>query len=186
MIALPQVDVSMSVLTNTLVFLGSLLAMELVALLVHRHVMHGWGWRWHASHHHKRTGVFEKNDLYAAFFAGAAIALIYAGSRGYHPLEWIGAGVTAYGLLYFVFHDGLVHKRWPFRHTPRSGYLKRLYQAHRLHHAVEGRHGCVSYGFLWAPSVKQLKAELHRLHGGPIKKAPLASSAKAPAGRALP
>jgi beta-carotene 3-hydroxylase len=29
--------------------------------------------------------------------------------------------------------------------------MKRIVQAHRLHHAVESKHGTVSFGFLWAP-----------------------------------
>ncbi len=32
-------------------------------------------------------------------------------------------------------------RRWPFPLQPKRGYLKRLYQAHRLHHAVAGRDG---------------------------------------------
>jgi beta-carotene 3-hydroxylase len=68
--------------------------------------------------------------------------------------------MTAYGFLYFVVHDGMVHGRWPFRYVPRSGYLKRLVQAHRLHHAVEGREGCVSFGFLYAPPVRKLRDAL--------------------------
>jgi beta-carotene 3-hydroxylase len=43
---------------------------------------------------------------------------------------------------------------------PHSGYLKRLVQAHRLHHAVKGREGCVSFGFLYAPPVARLRDEL--------------------------
>lgn len=160
----------MSVLTNTVVFLCSLAAMELVAWAAHRYIMHGWGWGWHRSHHEPRTGWFEKNDLFAIVFAGLAIALIWFGTRGWHPLEWVGAGMTAYGLLYFVAHDGLVHHRWPFRYVPRSGYLKRLYQAHRMHHAVDGKDGCVSFGFLLAPSVERLKSDLRRIHGGPIRR----------------
>ena len=30
-------------------------------------------------------------------------------------LFWIATGVTAYGALYFMAHDGLVHHRWPFK-----------------------------------------------------------------------
>ena len=98
-------------------------------------------------------------------------ALVYAGATlGHHPLEWIGAGMTAYGLLYFVAHDGLVHQRWPFRYVPRSGYLKRLYQAHRMHHAVSGKDGAVSFGFLYAPPVEDLKRRLHALHQGPLRR----------------
>jgi beta-carotene 3-hydroxylase len=40
--------------------------------------------------------------------------------------------------------------------------MKRIVQAHRLHHAVETRRGTVSFGFLWAPRPESLKAELKR------------------------
>ncbi|WP_374300316.1 hypothetical protein [Paracoccus sp. (in: a-proteobacteria)] len=68
--------------------------------------------------------------------------------------------MTLYGVLYFIAHDGLVHKRWPFTYVPRKGYLKRLYQAHRLHHAVDGKDGCVSFGFIYAPPVPTLVKQL--------------------------
>jgi len=126
-------------LLNALIVLATIAFMELFSIVAHKYIMHGFGWGWHRSHHEPRTGWFEKNDLYAVVFAGIAIALIWFGTRGYGRLEWIGAGMTGYGMLYFIAHDGLVHQRWPFRYVPRSGYFKRLYQAHRMHHAVEGK-----------------------------------------------
>lgn len=153
---------------NTLIVLVTIVLMEFFSIVAHKYVMHGFGWGWHRSHHEPRTGWFEKNDLYAVVFASLAIALIYVGTAGLHPLEWIGAGMTAYGFLYFVAHDGLVHRRWPFQYTPRGGYLKRLYQAHRMHHAVEGKEGAVSFGFLYAPPVVELKRQLRVLHDGPL------------------
>ena len=166
-------------LLNALIVVVTVVLMELFSIVAHKHVMHGFGWGWHRSHHEAhgpRRGWFEKNDLYAVVFAGVASALIWFGTRGAHPLEWIGAGMTAYGLLYFIAHDGLVHRRWPFSYTPRSGYLKRLYQAHRMHHAVEGRDGAVSFGFLYAPPVATLKRELHALHGGRPPRGPAAAT----------
>ena len=145
---------------NAASFLGAVIAMEWIAMWVHRHVMHGWGWGWHRSHHEPSNGALEKNDLYAAAFAGIAIALIALGASSHGPVFWIGLGATAYGFLYFLVHDGMVHGRWGLRFMPRSGYLKRLYQAHRLHHAVRGREGCVSFGFLLAPPVERIRAEL--------------------------
>jgi beta-carotene 3-hydroxylase len=44
--------------------------------------------------------------------------------------------------------------------VPKRGYFKRLLQAHRLHHAVEGKDGTVSHGFLFARSPAALKAQL--------------------------
>ncbi|WNW10724.1 sterol desaturase family protein [Pseudomonas sp. DTU_2021_1001937_2_SI_NGA_ILE_001] len=166
-------------IVNTLVFLATLVGMEGFAWFAHKYIMHGWGWGWHRSHHEPRHGWFEKNDLYAVVFAGVAIVLIALGSIGLHPLEWIGAGMTGYGLLYFIAHDGLVHQRWPFRYVPRKGYFKRLYQAHLMHHAVQGRERCVSFGFLIAPSTATLRAQLRALHDGPLQRPP-ADAAKAP------
>lgn len=142
--------------TDLLIVLATIALMEGVAWASHRYVMHGFGWGWHASHHAPRRGWFEKNDLFAFVFAGISIALIWFGTRGAWPLQWIGAGMAGYGLLYFVAHDGLVHRRWPLGFTPRRGYFKRLVQAHRLHHAVGAREHGVAFGFLWAPSERQL------------------------------
>ncbi len=167
-------------IVNALVFIATVIGMEVFAYYAHKYIMHGWGWGWHRSHHEPRTGWFEKNDLYAVVFAGVAIALIALGTRGWHPLEWIGAGMTAYGLLYFIAHDGLVHKRWPFKIVPRSGYLKRLYQAHLMHHAVPGKDRCVSFGFIYAPSVTRLRAQLRALHDGPLHKQDLDAAKDSP------
>jgi beta-carotene 3-hydroxylase len=151
---------SATVLVNTGIVLATAAAMEVVAWAVHRYVMHGWGWAWHRSHHEPHDSLLEANDLYAVLFAGLALALIVFAQAEFGPLYWIGVGMTLYGFLYFVVHDGLVHQRWPFRMRPRNPYLKRLVQAHRLHHAVKGKDGCVSFGFLYAPPVRALKETL--------------------------
>lgn len=148
---------------NIVIILCTVAAMEGVASLAHRYIMHGWGWSWHRSHHMPRRGWFETNDLYAVVFAALAIALIAWGAwgaAGCWPLQWIGTGMTLYGVIYFLAHDGLVHQRWPFRYVPRRGYLRRLYLAHRLHHAVNGKEGAVSFGFLYAPPVAALQHTL--------------------------
>jgi len=131
----------MLALYNTLIVLLTVAAMELVAALAHKYIMHGWGWGWHESHHEPRTSWFEVNDLYAVVFAVLAIVLIALGTWGVWPLQWIGAGMTLYGALYF---------------------MERLYLAHRLHHAVRGKEDCVSFGFLYAPPVEKLQATLRQ------------------------
>lgn len=144
------------------IVLGTVAAMEAVAWAVHRHVMHGWGWRWHRSHHEPRRGVFETNDLYALIFAGISLLFFTFLARLWPPFWWVGVGSLVYGLLYALLHDGLVHRRLGFDLSPRSGYLKRLVQAHRLHHAVRGRDGAVSFGFLYPPPVRSLRRRLRR------------------------
>jgi beta-carotene 3-hydroxylase len=155
----------MSALANTFIVIATIIGMEAFAYAAHKYIMHGWGWNWHQSHHEERHGMFEKNDLYAVVFSFIAILLFFVGSYWLPFLFFVAIGVTCYGLLYFIFHDGLVHQRWPFRFTPRNGYLKRLVQAHKYHHATHGKDGAVSFGFLWAPPARQLKQELREKHG---------------------
>ena len=148
---------------NAVIVVAAFLAMEAGAWAVHRYVMHGWGWGWHRSHHEPREGWLERNDLYAVVFSGLTLALLGFSSRdGYHPAYFAGVGASLFGLAYFLLHDVLVHGRLPLRWTPKRGYLKRLVQAHRLHHATRGRDGAVSYGFLYAPPVRRLKARLQQ------------------------
>jgi beta-carotene 3-hydroxylase len=146
-------------LVPALLALGTVVFMEWLAAWSHKHIMHGWGWDWHKSHHEPHDEALERNDLYAVLFAAFAIGLFWVGSAVW-PIWWIAVGISIYGVLYFFFHDGLVHQRWPFRFIPRSGYLKRVYQAHRLHHAVQGRDGCVSFGFVYAEPAEQLVRQL--------------------------
>ncbi len=147
-----------------LLFVLTVLAMEVVAYVAHRWVMHGPGWFLHESHHRARDGNWELNDLYAVIFAVPSFILILGGVQlGWGACAtWVGAGIAAYGAIYFGFHDVIVHRRIGHRYVPRSTYMKRIVQAHRLHHAVETKHGTVSFGFLWAPPAEALKAELVR------------------------
>jgi beta-carotene 3-hydroxylase len=155
----------MRVLIGAAIVLTTIAAMEGVASAVHRHVMHGWGWGWHQSHHQKRGRGLEKNDLYAFVFAAPALLLTATASAA-SPAYWCGIGIALYGLLYAVAHDGLVHRRWPFHIRVRHQYLGRLVEAHHLHHAVRGRDGCVSFGFLYAPPVPVLRERLKTAKAG--------------------
>nr|WP_314578963.1 sterol desaturase family protein [uncultured Pseudomonas sp.] len=145
---------------NFAIFLGTLIAMEGVGFLAHKYVMHGWGWFLHRSHHEEQLGAFETNDIYLLALGLVAVGLIVLGNSGHDPLQWVGAGVAAFGLIYILVHDGVVHRHWPVRPKPRNRYLKRLYHAHLMHHAVKGRRNSVSFGFLYAPSVPTLKKQL--------------------------
>jgi beta-carotene 3-hydroxylase len=146
------------------IFIATVLAMEVFAYVVHRWVMHGAGWFLHKSHHRPRTGMFELNDLYGVIFAIPSILCIYAGMQAGWGAAWgwAGLGIAGYGAIYFGFHDVIVHKRFNHRYIPKSDYMKRIIQAHRLHHVVETRQGTVSFGFIWAPRPEVLKAELQR------------------------
>ena len=155
-------------MTNTniaLVVLASFWAMEGVAWASHKYIMHGWGWGWHRDHHERHERLLERNDLYALVGAAMSIGMFAAGSPlvmgagAWEPGTWIGVGILAYGVVYSLIHDGLVHQRY-FKWVPRRGYAKRLVQAHWLHHATVGREGGVSFGFVLARDPAVLKREL--------------------------
>ena len=162
-------------------FLATVTGMEAFAYAAHRWIMHGPGWFLHASHHRARTGNWEWNDLYAVIFAVPSIVLLLGGVQwAWWPgATWIGAGIAGYGLIYFGFHDVIVHRRLPTRYLPRSTYMKRIVQAHRLHHVVETKAGTVSFGFLVAPRPEALKAALRERRPGGVR----APRASAPDGR---
>ena len=149
-------------LTLLLIFVATVAGMEGFAYVMHRWVMHGPGWFLHAIHHLPRTGMWEANDLYFVIFALPSILLLLGG------VQWgwggwataMGAGIAAYGAIYLGFHDIIVHQRVRNRYVARSRYMKRIVQAHRLHHAVETKEGTVSFGFLVAPHPTALKRQL--------------------------
>ena len=140
-------------------------AMEGVAWASHKYVMHGFGWAWHRDHHEPHDDLLEKNDLFALVGAAMSISMFAVGSpmvmstAAWWPGTWIGLGILAYGIIYTLIHDGLVHQRY-FRFVPRSGYARRLVQAHRLHHATIGKEGGVSFGFVFVRDPAALKRQL--------------------------
>jgi beta-carotene 3-hydroxylase len=138
-------------LINSLILIGSFVAMEGVAWLVHKYVMHGLLWSWHQSHHSHTDGVFELNDLFSVIFGLTAIVLILAGAQAsqYSWLLWIGIGMSLYGIAYFIFHDIIVHRRVPLAYKPTHPYLKNLIRAHKVHHRNLLKEKGEAFGFLY-------------------------------------
>jgi beta-carotene 3-hydroxylase len=143
----------MTAIIWTALFAGALLSMEAVAYLTHKYLMHGPLWFLHRSHHVPHTHRFEWNDLFGLFFALPSIALIQLGvfDRWWMLLP-VGLGMAGYGLIYFLFHDVVVHRRLRLRRTPQSAYLRRIIKAHLVHHRTHRRDGAESFGFLYAPT----------------------------------
>lgn len=153
-------------LVNVALVIGTFLFMEGVAWFTHKYIMHGFLWSWHRDHHNHHNGFFEINDLFAVVFSITAIGLFLAGvirpELGY--LTWIGAGVTLYGLFYFIFHDVIVHRRVKMKVDTSGRYMQRIMRAHYIHHKVHTREGAEAFGFLYAPKkydrpVKSVKTE---------------------------
>lgn len=138
---------------------AAVVGMEFFAWWAHKYIMHGWGWGWHRDHHEPHDKVLEKNDLFAVVFGTIVFFMFLIGYYVSAALWWTAFGITLYGLIYTLVHDGLVHQRY-WKWTPKRGYAKRLVQAHRLHHATVGKEGGVSFGFVFARDPAKLKAEL--------------------------
>lgn len=138
-------------IVSVALFIAALLAMEGVAYLTHKFLMHGPLWFLHRSHHVPHTGSLEWNDLFGLLFAIPSILLINAGVRDGSWALPVGLGMTGYGLIYFLFHDIVVHRRVKLRRVPHWTYLRRIIMAHLVHHKTHGRDGAQSFGFLYAP-----------------------------------
>jgi beta-carotene 3-hydroxylase len=147
-------------IVNFVIVLAAVVAMEVFTWWAHKYIMHGWGWRWHRSHHIPAASGFQDNDWYALVPTLISIVLFCVDDSSFGPLFWIALGMVLYGVLYVFVHEALAHGRWPLGWQPRRGYLRRLVQAHRLHHAVDTRDGGVSFGFLYAPPARHLAKEL--------------------------
>ncbi|MCC7074266.1 MAG: sterol desaturase family protein [Deltaproteobacteria bacterium] len=150
----------MLVLASALVVL---LLMEPWSAWVHRVMWHGRLWRAHRSHHRERIGAAPSglvaNDALSAAHAPVAMALILSGllvdgALG-QALLGAGIGMTMFGALYVVFHDGMVHGRLPVTGLLRWRLFAALRDAHELHHRSNG----APFGFFASPW-------LLRWHGG--------------------
>ena len=138
---------------KALIVVGTFCFMEFMAWFAHKYIMHGFGWNWHKDHHQHHKDFFEKNDYYAVVFSIIAASSIIYGNINpqFWYLTWIGAGVTSYGIAYFIFHDIIVHRRIKIKFVARNKYMKRIMNAHYVHHRVHTKEGAEAFGFLYAP-----------------------------------
>ena len=120
---------------STLLIAAGFLGTELFSIPLHRYVFHGPLWFIHKSHHSPRHGALEHNDIFSLFFAGLSIGLMALGFfvSEYRAAFFVGLGICVYGVVYFVVHDLMAHKRYyPLR--PQNRIVKALVLAHRRHH----------------------------------------------------
>ena len=146
----------MSTLQFALIVITAFAAMELFSYLVHRFVYHRVLWTLHRSHHTPRKGAFELNDVFPTVFAATTILLVM---RGVHSddgglLMAAGAGITAYGVVYFFVHDLYVHRRVKALRL-RIPILVNVKKAHAMHH----RYGGEPYGLLLFFNMQRVEKE---------------------------
>ncbi len=123
--------------------------MEMFSWLVHKYIMHGALWFIHKTHHEHNKGFFEANDLFSIFFGSIAVILIVSGLQDNDFKLWVGVGISTYGLLYFVLHDILIHKRVKLWNMPKSLYLRAISKAHRDHHKSLKKEDSCSFGLFF-------------------------------------
>lgn len=136
-----------------LVFLVTYLLMECVTWLTHKYVMHGFLWYLHADHHQpKYAHIFERNDLFFVIFAIPSILLFYFGAEaGFDYRFFIGLGIFAYGLSYFIVHDIFIHQRFNLFKNTKNKYLIGLRKGHKVHHKHLGKEEGECFGMLFVP-----------------------------------
>lgn len=133
--------------------LATFLAMEAVAWLSHKYIMHGFLWFFHEDHHQHNTNIkpFELNDFFFLLFATPGVILIYIGLQELSIPFWIGLGITIYGFAYFLIHDVFIHRRLKWLRNIDSAYFKAIRRAHKVHHKHLYKHDSECFGMLWVP-----------------------------------
>ena len=142
---------TLKILEGILWFVIGFGLMEVFSWAIHKYIMHGVLWSIHKTHHRHTKGPFELNDLFTLLFGGIAVLLIFLGIDTFDYRFWIGCGISGYGMVYFVLHDMLIHKRINTFGRPKSRFLKAIAKAHRDHHKTKECEGAVSFGLLWVP-----------------------------------
>ena len=145
----------MDIVNKIIIVVLTVVAMEFVAWLAHKFLMHGFLWRWHEVHHkpHTKHGFFDKNDLFFLVFAVPSAASYMLGSiyAELWFLFYVGIGISIYGVIYFLVHDVYIHQRFKWFKLLDSKYSRAIVRAHGAHHAKQEKEDGVSFGLLFVP-----------------------------------
>lgn len=139
---------------SIIIVIATFCFMEFMAWATHKYVMHGFMWYFHIDHHQpKKNYKFQKNDVFFLIFALPAIILLFLGHENWMT-DWrfaIGVGISLYGMAYFLVHDILIHRRFPWFQKWDTPYLRAIRRAHQAHHSYRDRFDGVCFGMLLAP-----------------------------------
>ena len=132
--------------------------MEFGAWSAHKFLMHGPFWFLHEDHHKPTNSLFQKNDLFFLIFAIPSWLFIMLGFMNNSPSSiGFGFGIAAYGLVYFLVHDVLIHRRFKWFDKTNNYYFKAIRRAHKVHHKKLSKEEGECFGMLIVPS-KYFKA----------------------------
>ena len=136
-----------------LVLSATFFTMEFVAWFTHKYVMHGFLWYLHEDHHSIGEGAFfEKNDSFFLIFAIPSwLCIMFGVMAGWDFRVWIGFGIAAYGLCYFIVHDIFIHQRFKLWRNSDNIYLRAIRKAHKVHHKRMTKEEGECFGMLIVP-----------------------------------
>lgn len=139
-------------LSPALIVITTFVVMEGVAWVTHKYLMHGLMWYFHEDHHVDEPGFFEKNDAFFLIFAVPSAWCFITGSMAGGDFRiWIGTGIAAYGLAYFLVHDIFIHRRFKIFRRTENVYLMAIRKAHKVHHKHQNKEDGECFGMLWVP-----------------------------------
>jgi beta-carotene 3-hydroxylase len=135
--------------------------MEFMAWFTHKYVMHGFLWNLHLDHHTpNKNSFFEKNDMFFLIYAVPSWLCIMLGSMfAVWTVMYIGFGILAYGIAYFLVHEVFIHQRFKWLRNSNNIYLRAIRRAHKVHHKHMGKEEGECFGMLVVPW-KYVKKEL--------------------------
>ena len=126
--------------------------MEFNAWAAHKYLMHGVLWKVHEDHHQPTGGLFQKNDLFFLIFAIPSWLCIMLGMMYHVPFSvGFGFGIALYGLVYFLVHDVLIHRRFKWFDKTQNQYFKAIRKAHKVHHKHRFKEDGECFGMLIVP-----------------------------------
>jgi len=140
----------MSWVIYPIVALLTFFLMEVITWLTHKYIMHGFLWFLHKDHHQPGKGFFEKNDFFFLIFAIPGWLCIML---GWSQANWwvvsIGAGITLYGVAYFLVHEIIIHQRFKYFTRSNNTYIRTIRWAHKMHHRHLNKEDGESFGMLF-------------------------------------
>ncbi|MCL4133085.1 UNVERIFIED_CONTAM: hypothetical protein GTU68_037512 [Idotea baltica] len=127
--------------------------MEFTAWFTHKYIMHGILWFLHEDHHQPTGHFFQKNDLFFLVFAIPSWLCIMLGMmNGHYFATGFGFGIALYGLVYFLVHDVLIHRRFKWFDNINNSYFRAVRKAHKAHHKNRFKEDGTCFGMLLFPT----------------------------------
>jgi beta-carotene 3-hydroxylase len=126
--------------------------MEFIAWSAHKYLMHGLLWKVHEDHHQPTKSWFERNDFFFLLFAIPSWLCIMLGMIYGHQFSiGFGLGIALYGLIYFLIHDVLIHRRFKWFDKTKNRYFIAVRKAHKVHHKNRFKEDGECFGMLIVP-----------------------------------